>query len=706
MPSRRRFLSTLPLIGTAAATSFAQAETRCEAPSQAAENSFDQTIEHGWQFCLDGDAVKSPAGLPGEGSSWQEICVPHTWQALGRSPDYAGVAWYRTEIHAPMDWQAKFVRTEFEAVFHTAHVFLNGEPIGEHIGKGYTAFTCDLTPALRFAESNELVVRVDNSFSDTMLPRAKSFDWANDGGITRPVHLLVTPRVFIERMEIDAEPDLEKRNASVAIRAVIRNTSSTEQPVQIAGFIAREGEGGKRTSIAESAVRVPPDAVRMVRLDAVILGSPALWHFDSPELYIAELTLAAVGNRHTIADTFGIRRFEVHDSGFYLNGERVFLMGVERMAGSHPQFGMAEPTIWIQANHRDMKELNCVFTRVHWPQDRRVLEFCDRNGILMQEEVPAWGSFTFAGTSDELQKQLERNGLEQLDEMISRDRNHPCIVSWGLCNEVDGKNPRTRAFANALAKEARSSDPGRLLTYASNSLQEHPEQDMAGEFDFISTNEYFGSWTPGGPADVREHLDRLRKAFPGKPIVVSEYGWCECQPSIPPGDSHRVEIVNQHTEVIREFPQVAGAIYFDYNDYRTIVGDKGIGALRQRVHGVVDLYANRKPSFEALRKQASPIEQTDLRSTEGGLELTIVTRKRLPAYTLRGYQARWLFYGYDDLPMEGQLDKIPVLSPGATATLSAKISTSPVTRCVVDILSPTGFSVATIHYAAGSRTNM
>ncbi len=57
-------------------------------------------------------------------------------------------------------------------------------------------------------------------------------------------------------------------------------------------------------------------------------------------------------------------------------------MGVERMAGSHPEFGMAEPTEWIEANHRDMKELNCVFTRVHWAQDRRVLDFCDRHGIL------------------------------------------------------------------------------------------------------------------------------------------------------------------------------------------------------------------------------------------------------------------------------------------------------------------------------------
>ena len=92
---------------------------------------------------------------------------------------------------------------------------------------------------------------------------------------------------------------------------------------------------------------------------------------------------------------------------------------------------------------------------------------------------------------------IESNGAEQMREMIVRDRNHPCIVSWGLCNEVDGKNPRSREFAHVIAKEARKLDPSRLLTYASNSLGENPGADMAGDFDFISTNEYYGTWAPG-----------------------------------------------------------------------------------------------------------------------------------------------------------------------------------------------------------------
>ncbi len=402
---------------------------------------------------------------------------------------------------------------------------------------------------------------------------------------------------------------------------------------------------------------------------------------------------------HELIELFGIRKIEIRGDAFYLNGEKVSLIGVERMAGSHPELGFAETTEWIDSNHRDMKELNCIFTRAHWPQDKRVLEFCDRHGILMQEEVPAWGPETFGKTSDEIQHALEQNGLEQLREMIHRDRNHPCIMAWGLCNEVDGKNPSTRQFAHAVSAEARRLDPSRLQTYASNTLDTDPGADMAGEFDFISTNEYYGSWAPGGPDDVDAHLDRICKAFPGKPIVVSEYGWCECQPKIMPGDENRVAMVNSHTEVFRKFPQVAGAIYFDYNDYRTLVGDKGAGALRQRVHGVVDLYGARKPSFEALRLQASPIDRAVLRkSGEARYEFEVQTRRQLPGYVLRGYSLRWLAYGYDNLPMDGFKAELPELHPGSSQTYETSFSVIGIRRVVVDLLRPTGFSAITVEY--------
>jgi beta-glucuronidase len=684
----------MPALGLSAALPACAVDVNRAAGAEFDPGTAARTLCEGWQFRLDPKSETSATAGSGA-SDWQEVSVPHTWQALGGSPDYVGAAWYRKEIVVPAEWRGLFVRVEFEAVYHTAQVSLNGQPVGEHVGKGYTAFCCDLSPHLKYGEPNVLLVRVDNSFSDTMLPRMKSFDWANDGGIIRPVNLLLTPFVFLERLEVDAPPGEGNRPAKVALRAVVRNTLAGEQGARLSGFVQGEDASEARYAIASKEVRLPASGTVTVALDEVEIASAKMWHFDTPHLYRVELALAAGSEEHRLADTFGIRRFEVRGREFFLNGERVSLMGVERMAGSHPEFGMAEPIAWIEANHRDMKELNCVFTRVHWAQDKRVLDFCDRHGILMQEEVPAWGSETFANNSQQMQNQLEQNGLEQLREMVARDRNHPCIVTWGLCNEVDGKNSRSREFAQALARVARKIDPARLLTYASNSLGEHPELDMAGDFDFISANEYVGSWQKGGLPDVREILAGIRRAFPDKPLVISEYGWCECQEIIPPGDANRVKIVDEHTQVFRESGDVAGAIYFDYNDYRTLVGDKGAGALRQRVHGVVDLYAQRKPSFDALRVQASPVEQFRLELAGDELQLHVVTRKTLPAYTLRGYRVRWLFHGYDDVPVEGQLDALADLTPGSETRVKAKIPAGRPARVVVDLLRPGGFSAAT-----------
>ena len=230
---------------------------------------------------------------------WQHIAVPHTWQIVEGSEDYVGVAWYRTMIYAPVEWQNRFVRVEFEAMSHTAHVFLNGVPVGEHIGKGYTAFTCDLQPALHFGQINTLLVRVDNSYSETILPRMKSYDWTNDGGIIRPVKLLVTPKVFIERIEMDAVPDIDKKKAEVKVRAVIRNTRTDKQQAQVRASVHEENAAWDLHTIPATATAVSAGGTAVVELDPLRIDAPRLWHFDAPNLYQAKVTVEADGQEHT-----------------------------------------------------------------------------------------------------------------------------------------------------------------------------------------------------------------------------------------------------------------------------------------------------------------------------------------------------------------------------------------------------------------------
>ena len=223
---------------------------------------------------------------------------------------------------------------------------------------------------------------------------------------------------------------------------------------------------------------------------------------------------------------------------------------------------MAEPAEWITHDHADMKHLNCVFTRVHWPQDKRVLDYCDRHGILMQSEAPSWGWATFDGMTNQPDADIMENGLEQLREMIARDWNHPSVVVWGLCNEIAGQNPPAYQFAKRMLEEAKRLDPARLCSYASNSLGSTPQRDVAGLMDFIETNEYYGSWAPGTSDDVARHLDEIHAAFPGKPIVISEYGYCACTPDRPEGDQQRMEIMRSHDVAIRSKEFVSGARHF------------------------------------------------------------------------------------------------------------------------------------------------
>ena len=166
---RRDFLKQLGAAGAAAALT---TPALPGAQSNAAESCSDVATAviplESWAFALDpgGDGesqgwFKSAKDRP---SARSEVTVPHTWQVSAATADYMGVGWYWAEFDAPAHWASRWVRIEFEAVFHTAKVWLNGQLLGEHPGRGYTAFTFDATPALRFDARNFLTVKVDNSF--------------------------------------------------------------------------------------------------------------------------------------------------------------------------------------------------------------------------------------------------------------------------------------------------------------------------------------------------------------------------------------------------------------------------------------------------------------------------------------------------------------------------------------------------------------
>ncbi len=115
-----------------------------------------------------------------------------------------------------------------------------------------------------------------------------------------------------------------------------------------------------------------------------------------------------------------------------------------------------------------------------------------------------------------------------------------------------------------------------------------------------------------------------------------------------------MEILRSHDAAIGSKDFVAGAIFFCYNDYRTHMGDRGVGVLQQRVHGVVDVYGARKASYDTSRSESSPIESLTVEHEQNKFRVLIRTRGDLPRYTLRGYKLRGLFFGQGNIPVERQ----------------------------------------------------
>ena len=694
MTSRRKFLISTATLAAGVAGASAEALTPKKSAAPRATES--ASLDGEWLFRTDPE----DSGLQNNwfaakplAKDWVTVTVPHTWQVQSPFTEYRGVAWYRRSFEVPERWTGSAIRIEFAAVFHTATVWVNGQLAGEHARKGYTAFAFDISRFVHAGAPNSLAVRVDNSFNLHMLPRGRSSDFPHDGGIFRPVHLLIAPEVCVERLDVDALPDAGNAEAQLSIVAHCRNLISKPWHGHATFRVIEDDTGLEVLADPKAGIfSIAPRSARSLNFSAT-LPNPKLWHFDHPHLYRLEFVITDVSESHLFSTTFGIRRFQVKDGALHLNGERVRLMGVERMGGSNPEFGMAEPESWINHDHNDLKHLNCVLTRVHWPQDSRVLDYCDRHGILIQSEIPVWGWESFKGMTTEPDADILENGIEQMREMIARDRNHPSLVMWGLCNEVGGQLPAAYQFAKRMLEEVKKLDPHRLCSYASNSLEKTPEHDVAGLMDLIEMNEYVGTWSPGNLETIGKYLDAVHTAFPDKPVIISEYGYCACVPERPEDDARRIDILRTHDTVFRSKDFVAGAIFFCYNDYRSQAGFSGVGALQQNIHGVVDVFGARKPSFEALREESSPIASLSAENRSNTFYVHVRTRSDVPSYTLRGYRVRAIHYGVGAVPLEQQEVALPDLPPDSETQAEVSFhQPNPPTRVQFDVIRPTRFS--------------
>jgi beta-galactosidase len=588
-----------------------------------------------WNFCTDPDRI-------GEVQGWERnglpapvpVTVPHTWNVAEGLEDYRGLAWYEYPFAAPQEWAGQKVRIEFEAVYRDADIWLNGSRIGRHHQSGYTLFHVDATSAIRLGEVNRLTVAVDSSFREDALPSGASFDWAADGGIIRGVSFICTGNPAVDYVKVHASPRFEGMKPAggrIGIDVLLcDDLPDTNDPVQFEFTIVKLGQGGSPDEAVWSGSECRSLNGTKQTLSAIRLDQVALWHFDHPNLYLLKLKIV---KEDMVTDEvevrFGFREFIAAGSSFLLNREPVRLMGVEWMPGSNPEFGMAESESYIETILCQLKEANCIFTRFHWQQSRHLLDWCDRNGILIQEEIPHWQLPHDPG--DTVMEMAKR----QADEMISRHYNHPCIFAWGMGNEVNGGSAATISHFERLKAYIYTQDESRLINYVSHTIHDSKGRDATAGGDTLMWNDYVGTWH--GNHDVDKVIQGIIAKYPHHPLVVSEYGLCE--PAYDGGDERRIQILREKTEKYREYPEIAGAYFFSLNDYRTHQGEAGAGKGQQRVHGVTDLSGSLKGSYQKLKEFSSPVFIKSANVRPGGrVEVCLEVRNDLPSYTISGYE--------------------------------------------------------------------
>jgi beta-glucuronidase len=687
-----------------------------------------------WRFAVDPGVVGEAEGWAEpslDDSGWTVVSVPHTWGTMEEHANYDGIAWYRRSFALPVEAKDAHLRLRFDAVFYLAEVWLNGEYLGKHEG-GYTPFEFDVSEMAQPGGENILAVRVDNLRAADRIPATLreggwSFDWWNWGGIVRDVSLEITSRAYVARQKVVAVPKLvgvdEADTATVNATVTARNVSGEALEGTLVADIIGDKDG---TSVFQTLPTAPvslaPGETAQIVL-AVEIAEPELWHFDHPNLYRWSVSLLDPGGEvlHKDEVVFGIRLVELKEARFYLNGEPVRLVGLTRHADS-PSHGLAETVTTMARDYEDLKSLNMVFSRpVHYPQHEFILDHCDRHGILLIPEVPAWQLKEQQMGSEHMQE-LEK---QQLREMIDAAFNHPSVWAWSVGNEYESKTAEGYEFTHNMIDYVKSLDPTRPVSFASNHMERDPELDATRFADFVMMNQYFGTWV-GPKTGLEQALDDIHAAWPDKVVIVSEYGfdshwnayWGPPSSTLDPseyyfiaedmpGDSEEADVQRQmviaeQMEVFRNKPFVAAAVFWTYQDYRTPSGF---------VMGVVDAERNRRGSWRVLREEYTPvlIESMAFAPTLGdACSATVVLRTRgpieedLPAYTLRGYSLQWTVTSADSREMfaEGDL-AMPTLEPGASWEGEVEWSDPGEEYLLtLSIVRPTGFAVLERTYDA------
>jgi beta-galactosidase len=440
---------------------------------------------------------------------WAAVDIPHDWavtlefkndpeldshgyKPLGRDYPATSIGWYRRVLDVCASDEGRRIWIEFDGVFRDSIAVLNGIYLGRH-ASGYTPFRYDVSDFLNHGGKNILVVRVDATLGEGW--------WYEGGGIYRHVWLTKTSPIHVTLNGTFVTSEVSAGVATLNISIEIDNDSDSEQSCRVITKIVDSG-GRSVAEAASTPVAIPALSRREAR-QQLLVKNPLLWSLEEPNLYRALMTVEAAGNAVDEYETpFGIRtiRFDP-DKGFLLNDKSIKIKGT----CNHQDFagvGVALPDRIHFFRVEKLKEMGSNAYRMsHNLPPQALLDACDQLGMLVMDETRMMSS--------------SPEGMEQLEIMIRRDRNHPCVVIWSIGNEEDLQGSDTGArIAKSMKRLVRRLDPTRPITEAMN---EDWGKGLSAVVDVQGFNYHSA-----------EQMDAFHRQFPKQPTIGTETASTVC----------------------------------------------------------------------------------------------------------------------------------------------------------------------------------
>lgn len=516
-------------------------------------------------------------------ASMTSVRLPHTCRETPfhyfDESAYQMLCGYRRELEVPDAWRGKRVFLTLEGAAHAAYVYVNGGLVGEH-HCGYTAFTVDISQALRFGEQNVLAVKVDSREEQNIPPFGYVIDYMTYGGIYRDVYLEVKHPVHIASEYVQtniSDEVLAGNNIGIAELAEFeteltvagleekrgQNTYTIRRFLALAGDDEKEGRQIAEHWLTDAQTR-----------ESYPVQSVLYWSVEQPVLYV--LTTQLLENGVVVDENrtrFGFRRAQFREDGFYLNGKKVKLIGLNRHQ-SYPYVGYAMPESMQRQDADILKyELGCNAVRTsHYPQSHYFVDRCDELGLLVFMEIPGWQHIGDAAWKDQ--------AVENVKDMVRQYRRHTSIILWGVrINEsADDEEFYTRTNAAARGLDGR----------ATGGVRAHKRSQLLE--DVYTYNDFVHDGSARGCEPKAKVTSDIHKAY-----LVSEYNGHMYPTKAFDSEEHRLEHALRHANVLDAVARQAdiagsfGWCMFDYNTHR----DFGSGD-RICYHGVMDMFRNPK----------------------------------------------------------------------------------------------------------------